>query len=252
MRIMDNFTKEQLDEIVKNNYNFKACLRILGYTNPSGDTVKAFKQKLKDLNISTEHFKNSIILKDNNQKIINPETELFIEDSPFQQSTLRKYYEKIFPQTRCSICNLLPQWNEKKLIFILDHINGKNHDNRLENLRWVCPNCNSQLSTTGSRNCNKTPIKDKKMNYCIDCGQAISLKSTRCLNCEQQWREKMDKANRPNRELLKILVRNKSFAEIGRDYNVSSKMVSKWCLKENLPHLKKDINMFSDDEWNAL
>ena len=44
---------------------------------------------------------------------------------------------------------------EKPLTLILDHINGHNHDNRLENLRWVCPNCNQQLDTTNGRNVKK-------------------------------------------------------------------------------------------------
>ena len=42
-----------------------------------------------------------------------------------------------------------PIWQGKPLTLILDHINGKNNDDRLENLRWVCPNCNRQLPTTG-------------------------------------------------------------------------------------------------------
>ena len=43
----------------------------------------------------------------------------------------------------------------KALTLILDHINGRNHDDRLENLRWVCPNCNQQLDTTNGRNRRK-------------------------------------------------------------------------------------------------
>ena len=43
-------------------------------------------------------------------------------------------------------------WNGKELVLILDHINGKNRDDRLDNLRWVCPNCNAQLETFGTRN----------------------------------------------------------------------------------------------------
>lgn len=38
------------------------------------------------------------------------------------------------------------------MVLTLDHINGHNHDNRLENLRWVCPNCDRQLETYAGRN----------------------------------------------------------------------------------------------------
>ena len=51
---------------------------------------------------------------------------------------------------------------------ILDHINGYNHDNRLENLRWVCPNCNYQLDTTNGKNVNHGV---HTINTCIDCGK---------------------------------------------------------------------------------
>jgi uncharacterized protein with PIN domain len=52
---------------------------------------------------------------------------------------------------------------------ILDHINGIHNDDRLENLRWVCPNCNYQLETTGYKAIRVK--KEKKKFYCIDCGK---------------------------------------------------------------------------------
>lgn len=48
---------------------------------------------------------------------------------------------------------------EKELILELDHINGIRNDNRLENLRFLCPNCHSQTPTFKGR--NKT--KNKKV-----------------------------------------------------------------------------------------
>ena len=51
----------------------------------------------------------------------------------------------------CSICGL-KEWLGKKLSLILDHINGINNDNRLENLRFVCHNCDSLLPTYKSKN----------------------------------------------------------------------------------------------------
>jgi 5-methylcytosine-specific restriction endonuclease McrA len=52
----------------------------------------------------------------------------------------------------CSICGIGPIWMGKPMTLILDHINGINNDNRIENLRFVCSNCDSQLSTYKSRN----------------------------------------------------------------------------------------------------
>jgi 5-methylcytosine-specific restriction endonuclease McrA len=44
------------------------------------------------------------------------------------------------------------QWNGQPLSLILDHINGNHKDNGTENLRLLCPNCDSQLPTRGGRN----------------------------------------------------------------------------------------------------
>lgn len=52
----------------------------------------------------------------------------------------------------CSICGLSPLWNGKELVFILDHIDGHASNNKRDNLRCICPNCDSQLDTYKSKN----------------------------------------------------------------------------------------------------
>lgn len=58
----------------------------------------------------------------------------------------------------CYECHIT-EWNGKPIKLELDHINGVNHDNRLENLRLLCPNCHSQTETFRGRNINSGKIK---------------------------------------------------------------------------------------------
>lgn len=64
---------------------------------------------------------------------------------------------------KCAICNLEARWNGKELHFILDHIDGDASNDFEDNLRLVCPNCDSQLDTYKSRNKNSARIHRK--NY---------------------------------------------------------------------------------------
>lgn len=54
----------------------------------------------------------------------------------------------------CAICGMSPEWNGKPLVFILDHIDGHASNNKRDNLRMICPNCDSQLDTYKSKNKN--------------------------------------------------------------------------------------------------
>jgi len=65
----------------------------------------------------------------------------------------------------CEICKNQNEWNEKPIVFILDHIDGNASNNRRENLRLICPNCDSQLETFKSKNKNSARKERYFLNY---------------------------------------------------------------------------------------
>jgi 5-methylcytosine-specific restriction endonuclease McrA len=73
----------------------------------------------------------------------------------------RLFKENIYNNI-CFMCNQVPEWNSKKLTLQIDHINGISNDNRIENLRVLCPNCHSQTSTYAGKNNEKR----RKNNIC--------------------------------------------------------------------------------------
>ena len=242
MALIDKYTKEELMQIVQQSSSLKEVIDKLGYSTHSGSNNKTIKSRLDEYNIDTSHFTVSKMIKRN-------EDNIFINNSTASQQTLRRWYLKgQYTLYECFICGQQPFWQGKPLTLILDHINGENHNNELSNLRWVCPNCNQQLDTTGYRQMRVEKKLEKKY-YCIDCGKEIQRNSERCSECFALSRRVV---NRPNREELKTKIRYQTFTSIGKEYGVSDKAISKWCVAYNLPFRKKDINNYSDKEWELL
>jgi len=82
--------------------------------------------------------------------------DVFVQESTYPRHRLK---ERIIKQDMipycCTECGNIGEWMGKPLPLILDHINGVNNDNRLENLRFVCSNCDSQLPTYKNRRGSK-------------------------------------------------------------------------------------------------
>jgi hypothetical protein len=82
-----------------------------------------------------------------------PLESVLIENSTYPRHSLKKrILDNGLIEYKCDICHCDPIWRDKPMPLILDHINGINNDNRLNNLRFVCSNCDSQLDTYKSKN----------------------------------------------------------------------------------------------------
>jgi hypothetical protein len=252
MALIDEYSKEELEEIVRDSTSMKQVIDKLGYSTHSGNNNRTVKERLQKYNIDCSHFSWSTPTKRNEENV-------FIKDSTASQSVLRKWYLKgKYTPYICSICGREPIWKGKELTLILDHINGKNHDDRIENLRWVCPNCNQQLDTTNGKNIKilkrqkSNYYKSKKNNYCIECGKEISRSATRCSECVNRAKKIPLEYMPITREELKKLIRTTSFTTIGNNYRVTDNTIRKWCDKFNLPRKKNEIKSYSDEQWDSI
>lgn len=95
--------------------------------------------------------------------------------------------------------------------------------------------------------------KKKKITYCVDCGKEVKYRTQRCMDCAKK-KARQDAINRKpiSREELKFLIRSKPFTYIGKMYNVSANSIRKWCKIYELPSTKKEINSYSDEEWEKI
>jgi hypothetical protein len=132
---------------------------------------------------------------------------------------------------KCAISqckNQSPVWLGKKLVFDLDHINGNNTDNRIENLRFLCPNCHSQTETYKGR--NSRTFKNAKIEYCIACGE-ISRNGNYCRACDSDSETEVPRmtfnerlrnfANLPEHSVLIEELRTTNRVALQKKYKVS-------------------------------
>jgi hypothetical protein len=135
-----NWNLEEVEAIVKDSQSYYEAANKLGISRTS------LKEYILLNKIDINHFRPA-----RNRK--TPITDMLKINTKFRNGTLkRRLLEESLIEYKCALCAQLPIHNKKELVLQLDHINGINTDNRIENLRFLCPNCHTQTTTYTGRN----------------------------------------------------------------------------------------------------
>lgn len=221
--------KEDLERLVEKSITINEVLKYFGLMSKGGN-FKTLKQRLKEDKIDYSHFS----LYNKNRKGVlfggkkaKPLGEVMIENSTYSRCCLKKrLIEESILENKCSNCGLNTEWDGKKLVMVLDHINGISNDHRLENLRFLCPNCNSQTDTFAGRSL-------KVVKNCEKCGKIIHRRSSMCIKCSNNSRKRQTKSGlkiveKPDKKDLEKEINTMPMTSIGKKYGVSDNAVRKW------------------------
>ncbi len=156
--IIKDYPDDKFIELYLSSYSICDIIRKIGM-NVCGAQYAAVRQKVAALNLDKNHFNQTRWQKNRNRQPTKehiPLSEILVENSTYAcVPRLKKLLvSRGLFSYNCAICGV-SSWRDAPLSLQLDHINGKNTDNRIENLRFLCPNCHSQSPTYAGRNKRK-------------------------------------------------------------------------------------------------
>ncbi len=148
-----SWTVDQLTEAVKIAKSWRQVLTHLGL-RPAGGNYDQIHQYVKEYQLSTTHFTGKAWNK-GMRGIGKPRISLeviLVKGSFFQSYKLRnRLFQAGLKPKQCEQCGWAQRSQDGRLPLELDHINSDRTDNRLDNLRILCPNCHSLTSQYRSR-----------------------------------------------------------------------------------------------------
>jgi hypothetical protein len=228
------FSEADAQTAIANSTCWADALRYLGYA-VKGANYRTLQKWAAQWDISTEHFDAHVGGRRASRAREIPLSEVLVEGSPYSRGKLKQRLVAAgLLDARCELCGQDEHWQSRRMSLILDHINGIANDNRLENLRMVCPNCAATLDTHCGRNLPRE-------RACPGCGGSFVPRTMQHRYCSQRCWGTVNgaalrgvpltatrKVERPSYEQLLADAQSMSLLAVGRKYGVSDNAVRKW------------------------
>jgi hypothetical protein len=226
------YTQEEAREAVAASKSWAEALRNLGMCH-GGGSAAVLKKYVGIWDIPTDHF-DPYAASSGPRVTARPLAEVPVDNSTYSRSALKqRLFREGYKPRYCELCGQGEEWHGKPMGLILDHVNGVNNDNRLENLRIVCPNCAATLDTHCGR-ANRY-VRERE---CLHCGQSFEPRRSDHRYCSPACGQRspgptgpkpgIRKVDRPPYARLKREVAAMGWSAVGRRYGVSDNAVRKW------------------------
>jgi hypothetical protein len=178
-----SYSREEFVEAWESSTYYSEVMEKL-HLNKSGTAHRIVKDTAKELGLSFELI-NSVASRNKRNYSLE---EILVPNSPYSNNTTLKQrlFREGIKEERCERCGL-DEWMGEPLLLTLDHIDGDNRNNSIENLKILCPNCHSQTPTWCGKNKtrkNREYLK-QPVSICL-CGNEMDKQAVMCLDCYKQ------------------------------------------------------------------